>query len=188
MLESVIERLGLEIRAEFVPFSQSRNAKESHRSLNWRVTLVKRWQNANGDNRYSEILTTDYSAGIGHCPAYKQGMRMTLDNAALIKFETEKGFPATLPANPFNPEKEVRRKADSSPILPNPVDVIHSLAMDSDVLDHATFESWAGDFGYDTDSRSAESTYRACLEIALKLRAGIGESDLAALREAASEY
>ncbi|TIW00620.1 MAG: hypothetical protein E5V77_09360 [Mesorhizobium sp.] len=65
-------------------------------------------------------------------------------------------------------------------------DVLQSLARDSDVLDAGGFESWAADYGYDTDSRAAESIYRACLEIAMKLRAGLGESLLAEIRLAAS--
>ena len=65
-------------------------------------------------------------------------------------------------------------------------DVMQSLAMDSDVLDYAGFEDWAGEFGYDADSRSAESIYRACVEIATKLRAGLGAGLLAEIRLAAS--
>lgn len=181
-LADCIERLGLSIRAEFVPFSQSRNAKPdakpSERSLNWRVTLVRRRDN--GDARFSDILTTDYSAGIGHCPSYRQGMRWTLENAAAIESETEKGrrAPAYRRSNPIG----------GKPIMPDPVDVIASLALDSDVLDYSAFEQWAPEFGYDPDSRKAESTYRACLEIALRLRNGLGESDLAALRAAAADY
>lgn len=183
-LAACIDQLGLSIRTEFVPFSQSRNAKldakPSDRSLNWRVTLAKRWVNDNGDNRYSDVLTTDYSAGIGHCPSYRQGMRWTLENAAAIEFETERGrrAPAYRSLNPIG----------GKPIMPDPVDVIASLARDSDVLDYAGFEQWADEFGYDPDSRKAESTYRACLQIALQLRNGLGEQALSELREAAREY
>lgn len=60
--QDTVSRLGLTIRAEFVPFSRSRNAKEKTPSLNWSVTLVR-------DGR--DILTTDYSAGMGHCPSYQ---------------------------------------------------------------------------------------------------------------------
>ena len=47
---------------------------------------------------------------------------------------------------------------------------------------------WAKDFGYDTDSRKAETTYRACLEIALQLRNGIGEAGFTRLQEASFDY
>jgi hypothetical protein len=53
--------------------------------------------------------------------------------------------------------------------------------------DYATFEQWASDLGYDSDSRSA-ATYLACLAIGLALRAGIGDSGLATLQAARSDY
>lgn len=44
------------------------------------------------------------------------------------------------------------------------------------------------ELGYDPDSRKAEAIYKACLEIALKLRNALGEDGLAKLREAAQDY
>ena len=38
-----------------------------------------------------------------------------------------------------------------------------------------SFEEWAGDFGYDSDSRRAEATYNACVESAKKLKEFLGE-------------
>ena len=49
-------------------------------------------------------------------------------------------------------------------------------------------EGWAADLGYDTDSRSAEQTYRACLEIGLKMRNGLGDAQLRALRGIYQDY
>ena len=37
-----------------------------------------------------------------------------------------------------------------------------------------SFENWCGDFGYDTDSRKAEDTYRACTENGKKARRILG--------------
>ena len=175
-------RLGLSIRATFVPFSQSRNSKESMRSLNWRVTLVQRGR---------DILETDYSAGVGHAPSYKNPPRFrggTTPGAIdkyrqrlAIDYETENGFTARLGSS----DDYIFRGA---PIEPDTLSVLHSLAMDSDVLDYATFESWAPELGYDPDSRKAESIYRACITIALQLRNGIGETALAELRRAAADY
>jgi hypothetical protein len=59
---------------------------------------------------------------------------------------------------------------------------------DSEVIDHPNFESWASEIGYDADSRKAESIYRACLEIALKLRSALGDRGLKELREACQDY
>lgn len=189
-LANVIARLGLKVEAVFVPFGQSRNAKAdakpSDRSLNWKVTLRRYDLDANTrqPTSYSrDILWADYQAGIAHCPSYKRlkcdGMRWTLEQSEAIEYETEKGKAA-----PRRASMPIGGKA----IEPNAVDVIYSLVRDSDVLDYGTFEDWASEFGYDSDSRKAESIYRSCLEIALKLRNGIGETNLSALREAAAEY
>lgn len=176
--QAAIDKHGISIKAEFVPFSKSRHAANDpgnrpyNRSLNWKVTLVK-------DGR--DILTTDYSAGCGHCPSYKQNARWTLDYTQLIVFETEHGKTAHRP-NGFSFIK------GGKPIMPKPLDVIHSLMLDSDVLDYSGFEGWAAEFGYDEDSRKAESIYRECLEIALKVRNGIGETAMRELQEAARDY
>ena len=140
------------IKSEFVPWSQSRNKNEKHRSLNLRIKILRAGRT---------ILETDYSAGVAHCPSYRQGRR-TVD----VERETETG----------------RR------IAPDACNVIASLSMDSGVLDCSSFEEWAGKFGYDVDSRKAESIYRACLEIALKLRNGLGEEGLRALQIATEDY
>lgn len=74
-------------------------------------------------------------------------------------------------------------------LAPKPADVLHSLLMDGDAFfDGMTFEDWCGNLGYDTDSRKAEATYRACDEIGRRLTWMFSEDELAQLREAASEY
>ena len=174
--------LKLTMETEFVPFSKSRNAKPQDdgkvwRSLNWRVTIKR-------DGR--DVLTTDYSAGEAHCPAYKQdraqAMRLYGKGGIeqRIAYEIEHGTEA------LHPFVGVGKKG--KPILPEFEAVLASLTTDSDVIDYATYEEWACEFGYDPDSRKGEATYRACLEIALKLRAGIGEDGLRQLREACQDY
>jgi hypothetical protein len=171
-LEQAIADLGVTMAVEFVPWSKSRHAKPNpkldDRSLNWRVTLRTK------EGR--EIITTDYSAGIGHCPSYKQGARLTLEYAEKIAHETEVGKQA-LSSHRFG-----------SKIEPKLADVVYSLVSDASAIDYATFEEWAGDVGYDTDSRKGEQVYRACLEIGLKLRAMLGEPALTRLREASQDY
>lgn len=170
-----IAALGLTVDAVFVPFSQSRNKDEKLPSLNWRVT-VKR----NG----RDVLACDYSAGMAHCPCYSQlkGPKTTLANDAMIRAECEKGR-AVFISGPLAGQARA-----SKPILPDPLNVLYSLHSDADALNFATFEDWAASFGYDPDSRSAEATYRACLEIGLKLRAALGEEGLAKMSEIFQDY
>jgi hypothetical protein len=177
-LAAAMAELGLTITAEFVPWSKSRNAKPDakigERSLNWHVTLKR------GDR---DVLNTDYFAGIGHCPSYKHG-KHDHDIARCVIYECEHGVKAWLSRNTDTVSSASPRK----PILPDATDIMYGLISNSSALDHADFESWASDFGYDTDSRSAERTYLACLKSALALRAAVGESGLAALTAAVEGY
>lgn len=172
-LTAAIADLGLTIDAVFVPWSRSRNAKPrprlSDRGLNWSVTMKR-------DGR--EVMTFDYSAGIGHCPSYKQGVRLTLDYAEAIATETETGCAASVSNRWF------KGKA----ILPEVCDVVYSCVIDSNVIDYPDFASWAADFGYDVDSRKAEAIYRACMDTALRMRAALGDAGMEALRTATQDY
>src|SRR5262245_61006775 len=87
-LLAVAAELKLTMTAEFVPFSKSRNKAEKIPSLNW-VVMIRR------DGR--EVLTTDYMAGSGHCPSYKQ----TRDSIAAQKvaWECEHGRQAQWSGN-----------------------------------------------------------------------------------------
>ena len=57
---------------------------------------------------------------------------------------------------------------------PSAQDVIWALALDAQAGTN-TFEEFAGDFGYDTDSRSAFATWEQCRDIELRLRRMFGE-------------
>ena len=171
-LERAIADLGLTVNAMFVPWSKSRNAKpkayNSDRSLNWQVTVKH-----NG----RIVLTTDYMAGIGHCPSVKAsvaelGGRDCILRSEKIVSETETG----------------RHYRNQTPLQPDTVSVIACLIIDASALDSSSFEDWADEFGYDRDSRKAEKVYRECLETALRLRAGIGDEGIKRLQEAAQDY
>jgi hypothetical protein len=54
--------------------------------------------------------------------------------------------------------------------------VLSCLASDSSSIENAnSFEDWAGEFGYDTDSRTAEKTFKTCQKQAEKLKNFLGE-------------
>jgi hypothetical protein len=181
-LAAAIAKHGLTVDAVFVPFSQSRNKAEKHKSLNWRVTLRR-------DGK--EVLTTDYSSGIAHCPGYKNPPKVTPPayqarvRDKICAWECESGKTGVHNDATGNVSPSwINRGA----ILPDPVDVIWSITRDSDALDYPTFENWASEFGCDPDSRSGEAIYRRCLEIALKMRGFIGEAGLRELTEAGRDF
>lgn len=175
-LEQAIAELGLTVESTFIPFSQSRSKAEKNYNLNWEVTLKK-------DGRH--VLTTEYSAGMAHCPAYKkikpmnQWGRFTLDDMELIKFECERGQKA---------HRNIDHISGNGKIEPDTADVIHSLVLDSDVVNAGSFEEWAGDLGYDCDSIKHKKIYKACLKIGLKLLQAVGTEGMRKLQEAGQDY
>lgn len=61
---------------------------------------------------------------------------------------------------------------------PTLLEILDCLASDAAGLANADdFESWCADYGYDTDSRRAERTYKAVQRSAASLERVIGESD-----------
>lgn len=181
LIEAIAARVGVTMSATFVPFSQSRNAKPREdgkiwRSLNWRVAFQVHGRPA--------FLETDYSQGEAYSPAHKWKAETAYDRRVksdAIALECETGKEARRPWG--NGGKAI---AGHKPIAAPPIgDVLQALARDSDVLDYAGFEQWALEFGYDTDSRSAESIYRQCVDLALQLKRGLGEHLLSEIRLAA---
>jgi hypothetical protein len=187
-LGTTLDQSGIRVHAEFVPWSQSRkgngqdvkSASVKDLSLNWRVSL-----HVDGH----EALATDYTAGIGHCPGYSAKSEYRgwpLSDAAVIRAECEKGIPHRFLDHASGIDVRPLRREPA--IMPKAEDVLHSLLLDSDAIEHSSFENWAADFGYDEDSRKAEAIYRACLEIGLKLRNAFGDAKLQELRDLFQDY
>ena len=175
---AIVESLGLTVDSVFVPFSQSRNKGNKEMTLNWAVTVRR-----NG----REVLTTDYSAGIAHAPSYNAKAKTPSERDLMLRAECETGQRSL--GMRWGHRGEVQHgTGERNAIKPDAIDVLYSLAMDSDVLDYPSFEDWASNFGYEVDSRKAETTYRACLDIALKLRASLGDDGLQTLRNAFEGY
>lgn len=71
------------------------------------------------------------------------------------------------------------------PDRPTLIGVLYSLQSDASALDASSFEDWAADYGYDSDSRKAEKIYHACLDVGHAMRQLLG-ADFEAFR--AEEY
>ena len=91
-IEALAAELGLTMTTVFVPWSMSRNKGEKQPSLNWMVTLHLAGK---------PILTTDYMAGSGHCPSYRQG-RLTIAQDKAIRSECERGMIQALSTRPLD--------------------------------------------------------------------------------------
>jgi len=65
---------------------------------------------------------------------------------------------------------------------PTAESVLECLVMDAQGIENARdFADWAGEYGYNTDSRAAEKSFRLTLRQANKLRAFLGDSFTVAL-------
>jgi hypothetical protein len=71
-------------------------------------------------------------------------------------------------------------------VRPTNADILHSLVLDD--VNGETFESWCGNFGYDTDSISALRTYEACKDNTARLAKVIAPSDIVKIKELLQDY
>lgn len=210
-IAATLESLKLTVDAAFVPFSQSRNKAEKSPSLNWRVTVKRDGRDvlttdymagaahcpgyaANKapstfqPHAYRNASGKPYPGTTSIYRSAKPHEILSQYRNAICAAECESGFPMEIDPWGRGAENTFIRKPKAPAIVPDPVDVFYSLTMDSDVLNYGGFEEWASEFDYDTDSRSAESAYCACLDIALKLRAAIGDTGMETLRTAFEDY
>ncbi len=112
--------------------------------LQWKISVL-----VDGDKAHS----CTYTAGIAHAPCYP----------AMVAYdECQTGLCLK------------RGKGYRQPLKPDIESVICSLCLDASAIDYACFEDWAREFGFDTDSRAAEKSYRQCIDTALRLRAALG--------------
>lgn len=167
-VNAILAAEGITYAAQFVPQAQSRNADKPHRSLNWKVTIQRTAEKAADRN----MFTTDYMQGIGHIPAI-----------------IGKSYPNELRAREYEASTtgryQVRANASyqTKPLpIPSAADVLYCLVSDAGASDMC-FETWADEYGYDKDSRAAETTYRQCIDSGLALRRLLGGAVLAKLRD-----
>jgi hypothetical protein len=158
--------IGLNVESQFIPFSSSRNNMDEEPCLNWLVTLKLSGL---------DILTTTYQAGLWHCPAYRDPTLGTAEKKRAIAQQCETGRFGNLGRPGLS-------------IKPDSLDVIWSLVSECSVLGYGGFEQWAGDYGFDQDSRLAERTYRASLDNSLKIHAALGAAAIEALAKAFEDY
>lgn len=176
-----MKRHGLTFGAVFVPWSQSRNRAEKNQTLNWVCELRP---------RRGDPLKFEYSAGVAHIPGYSFSRHQSNDTAIHVREVCELGRYRTDSYGHIAMGRlaGTTLKRWTGVLIPAASDMLHSLIMDSDVIEYRNFEDWADSMGYDPDSRSGEKTYRACLEIGLALRAILGDSGIEAAREIFQDY
>lgn len=173
--EELVRSVNLEIKSKFVPFSVSRNSNEEHKSLNWKVTI------SNGQKE----ITFDYSKGVGHLPYPQTNFGLNGYQKRMINEAIDSAVETGVARKLTIVDKDIKFLPGNAQ-FPNPSlqEVLYSLSSDSDVRHYLTYEQWAADFGYDTDSRKGEKVYDECRKQTADFMKLIGSEDkLEKLRE-----
>ncbi len=157
----------IKVSLEFVPFSLSRHKGEKTKSLNWKFRL---YRVAKG-GREIEIYSGDYTKGLGHIEGYNKHIKPPLFWEPAIIAATEKGEEPISFAK-FNQNNGVCRFVPLR-CAPTVSEIVASLLRDA--TDILTFEEWAWEYGFDTESRKAEQAYRDCVQVCLVMRRLFGE-------------
>ena len=67
---------------------------------------------------------------------------------------------------------------------PDPAEVLAHVAEDYEGTQGRTFEEWASEYGYDSDSRAAEKVFQSCIRLAAQVRAlGLSGEQLSTLAD-----
>ncbi len=141
------------ITMEILPAHSNPNMADKEREQFHYSIVLKRPEGAD--------LQTFFSTGLGWVNLDKVRRDWNGSNAEPIQGAILKGKVKNANAIP-----ERYRK------IPTASDVLDCLASDASTMDNArSFEEWAGDLGYDEDSRTAERTFKVCEKQAEDLRA-----------------
>lgn len=109
---------------------------------------------------------------------HRFGARLnTADLQSYPVFRGQKpGGPASKPFGGIPLAAAAYYNAYTEPTAPDLPGVLECLSLDWSGVEGQTFEDWASEYGYDTDSRKAERTYRTVLEQANIGRRAFGDA------------
>ncbi len=132
-----------------------------------------------------------YSVGLGHVKMpSSSGMFLGLTGEESNLFETLKCKPnAKVKPEYMTVKLSLYSKlAARQKLTPSLTDVMHSLLMDGEAsFNGESFEGWCSNYGYDTDSRKAETTWRACMETGHAIRRAFSADEVSELQEASQD-
>ena len=130
------------------------------------------------------VWSGPYKLGVGHVKGFPHGRLSMYDWQRL-----DPAYEAGMKYDETAGARIAENLAKKQEVTPQLDDVLSSLLMDGVAyFDAQAFEDWCSDYGYDTDSRRAESTWKACDEIGRNLARAFTAQELEELREAASNH
>lgn len=173
-VSAIVETAGVAYRAVYV--GECKNAFGGDHTMDqWRCEFVP--ASAKRAPQYFDFFT---GLGLRSKPDASMRMRARLDFPGLSQkdIENRTGY-----GRRYLARVEKLRK----PAEPSPASVLYSLTLDSSAVGQS-FESWCGEYGYDTDSRKTHQTYMDCQANADKLARVFAPDVIRQLSEALQEY
>jgi hypothetical protein len=179
--ETFAARHGLTLEAKNVPFrfpTRKADSQWDKSALHFAVTIYGAPEARTGARPV--IWQGCYSVGAGYPVMWAQLEAKKAKGSRLGWLEGRRSLVSKLQQSPrAEPVDHAEARAaivvryrELAPL--QIADVLESLQCDVSGTDDSTFEDWAGDYGYDADSRSALETFEACRETARAMRAGLG--------------
>lgn len=140
-------------------------------------------------SRGRSTFNTAYSMGTGHFPVkdlhaslHHLSARISDGIETLQRIPHTRFLDKSLHADIAAAVQKIKK------ITPEMDDVMHSLLLDGAAyFDAFSFEEWCAEYGYDTDSRKAESIYRHCDDTGRSLARMFTSAELSQLRDLAND-
>jgi hypothetical protein len=148
---------GLTLTFEFMPQTYPDRTKLSDMGLKWLVTVL---------HRGNPVLATTYTQGVAHCRSYRKSMSVG----------------HTISEHDYAVIRNECRTQPKSGQPDEPLTALWCIASDClTVMNCGSFEEWARELGYDTDSRKAEGIYKEIVTQYLSLKRAIGDEEIETL-------
>jgi len=178
-LSSLAVSLGLSI--ESTEPAPGVNPAESKESKPWPHIAYDVTVKRNG----KPVWSGPYKLGVGHVKGMPSKRFTLADQERLDPI----GYASRAAYDEAAQARVAANLAKVQGVKPQLDNVLSSLLMDgSAYFDACTFEEWCNEYGYDSDSRKAESIWKACDQTGRTLSRAFTDQELGDLREAASNH
>jgi hypothetical protein len=134
------------------------------------------------------IWSGPFHLGLGHVKIPKTGqpwdLKIVLNADEQNALEVLRSRPMAKFHDKTVHPRLAAKLANRAKLTPTLADVLHSLVLDgSPFFDAESFEEWADNFGYGSDSIKAKSMFEQCMETGRALTRGLGAKEVDRLRE-----
>ena len=137
-------------------------------------------------------ISTDYMKGSGHLEmsiSQSAHDHVSVKKRDLLRAKNECCEIGKYPTGLWGSNVKVKYISGKPAKFPSPTidEVFYSLSMDSEASNYS-FEEWADNYGYDSDSISANDIYKACQKIAKEFNKMLSVKQREELSELLQDY